>query len=158
MSGLSYITTCNLCGQQFTHNGLVGLLHGNLPAAVKVFDGLKRHIESDHKMEDARAQLAAQALLGLLRIQHFSSQDTGAMELRDFQRWQLAEMTRKNHCGDDKIVQQVSALSLPDEYTQTVINMVRLMRDIIEERGRFQPKAPGDVSPASKSAGPKLVV
>lgn len=158
MSGVILTTRCEICGQEFEHEQFKSMIESKPQAAFKVMEALARHISESkdkrHQEAEMRASLAANSLLGLLRMQHFTSQDTSAMQIRDVQRFQLMEMVRKNHCPDEKIVQQVTALGLPDEFVQRVITCVRLMRDIIEERGQFQPKLPVslDTNPASKSA------
>ena len=109
MSSLTYTTTCSLCGQQFAHNSFVSMIETSPALAIKVMDALRLHMAEKHQKEDAAAQIAAQAFLGLLRTQHYTSQDESAMKLRDYQRWQIFEMVKKSSVPDSKIVEQVSS-------------------------------------------------
>ena len=157
--GLTYTTRCNLCGQTFNHHSIVDLVGANPEQAGKVFNALREHIEKKHQKEDLAAQLAAQTLLGLLRTRHFTSQDQSANQIREFQRWQLAEMLRATHVPDEKIIEQSERLELPSEFRERVIACLKLMRDIIEERGPFTPPNPLDqTNPASRSAQPARLV
>lgn len=152
---LTLFTECKLCGQKFNHYQIADLIESNPGQAMAIYNKFAEHIQKKHPQEDMRAQIAAQSFLGLMRMFHYQSQDDSALQLRDYQRWQIFSMVQKCHVSDEKIAQQVAELALPAEHAAKVELCMRLMRDILEERPPFRPADPREAKTAGNG---KLVV
>jgi hypothetical protein len=157
---LTHITSCGICNLKFTTPGF-GDLIGTDSGRVKignVFQSLILHLQKKHPQEVKRADLAATMFGGLLRLMNFHTDDPVALQMREWNRHVIHEMTRGVTCPDNKIQEQVSALGL-DEYTALrVSTLMKQMRDVIEERGAFAPPDPTKASNGQPQGGPTLVL
>ena len=156
---LTFITTCAHCPQKFTTPGFADLLgtDSGRQKIGNVFQALILHLQKRHPQEAQKADMAAAMLGGLLRLMNFHSDDPGALQMREWNRHVIHEMTRARTCPDSKIEEQVAALGL-NEYTGLrVATLMKQMRDVIEERGAFTPPDPTSAS-NGKPQGPTLVL
>lgn len=141
---LTYLTSCADCPQKFTTPGFADLFATEAGQAkiAQVFRVLVTHLQDNHPKECQKADLSASMLAGLLRLVHFHTEDPAAIQMREWNRHVLHEMTRGAACPDEKIEQQVATLGL-DEFTALrVMTLMKQMRDVIEERGPFAPTDP----------------
>jgi hypothetical protein len=156
---LTFITTCAHCPQKFTTPGF-GDLIGTASGGVKignVFHALVRHLQKRHPEMAQKADLAAAMFGGLLRLMNFHTDDPVALQMREWNRHVIHEMTRSVTCPDNKIEEQVAALGLNEYTALRVVTLMKQMRDVIEERGAFAPPDPSKES-NGQPPGPTLVL
>ena len=156
---LTYITTCAHCPQKFTTPGfedLIGTESGRGKIG-NVFQSLILHLQKKHPQEAQRADISAVMLGGLLRLMNFHSNDPVALQMREWNRHVIHEMTRASTCPDNKIDEQVATLALNECTALRVSTLMKQMRDVIEERGAFAPPDPSNAS-NGQQAGPTLVI
>ncbi|MGD0652531.1 MAG: hypothetical protein ABSA97_15550 [Verrucomicrobiia bacterium] len=157
---LTFITTCAHCPQKFTTPGFGDLLptESGRVKIGNVFQALIGHLQKRHPQEAQKADLSAAMLGGLLRLMNFHSDDPVALQMREWNRHVIHEMTRAVVCPDNKIEEQVAALGLNEYTALRVTTLLKQMRDVIEERGAFAPPDPASASNGKPSAGPMLVL
>jgi hypothetical protein len=156
---LTFITTCAHCPQKFTTPGFGDLL-GTESGRVKignVFQALIGHLQKRHSQEAQKADLAAAMLAGLLRLMNFRTDDPIALQMREWNRHVIHEMTRAASCPDNKIEEQIAALGLNEYTALRVVTLMKQMRNVIEERGAFAPPDPA-IASNHKPPGPTLVL
>jgi hypothetical protein len=156
---LTFITSCAHCPQKFTTPGFGDLIstESGRVKITNVFQSLILHLHKKHPQEAQRADMVAANLGGLLRLMNFHTDDPVALQMREWNRHVIHEMTRARTCSDEKINEQIAALGL-DEYTALrVVTLMKQMRDVIEERGAFAPPDPASAS-NHKPPGPTLVL
>jgi hypothetical protein len=148
MSSLTYITTCAHCPQKFTTPGFGDLLgtDSGQQKIGNVFQALILHLQKRHPEAAQKADLAAAMLGGLLRLMNFHSDDPIALQMREWNRHVVHEMTRAVTCPDNKIEEQVATLGLNEYTALRVTTLMKQMRDVIEERGAFAPPDPSSAS------------
>lgn len=139
---LTYVTTCTLCNQRFNTPGFEDLVTTGMgqQQVGQIIQKLSEHIQHNHPKQFAESLIPGLQLAGLLRLKHFHTDDATANQMSEWMRHQIHEMTRTRTVSDEKIREQVYKAGLPEEPTCT---LVMEMRDILEERGKFQPKQPG---------------
>jgi len=157
---LTFITTCAHCPQKFTTPGFADLIGTDSGRAKigNVFQSLILHLQKRHPEVAQKADLAAAMFGGLLRLMNFHTDDPVALQMREWNRHVIHEMTRGVTCPDNKIQEQVSALGLDDYTALRVATLMKQMRDVIEERGQFAPPDPTGASNGQPQGGPTLVL
>lgn len=157
MSAITYRYVCRICAakgkvKEFTAPPLEGMLIDEKldPRALTVQKNLIAHIEKSHSDEFTMSALHGLMMSGFLRMCFFDVPDPKVADHREWMRGQLAAMTRRVHIPDEQICTRVHALNLPDEYFGRVVEAIKIMRDIEEERGAF--------AVALAAADPPLVI
>ena len=117
----------------------------------QIIQKLSKHIQHKHPKEFAESLIPGLQLSGLLRLKHFRTDDAVANQMSEWMRHQIHEMTRTRTVPDEKIREQVHKLGVPEFSEPRVCALIMEMRDILEERGKFQPKQPG--APATNDDG-----
>lgn len=157
---LTYITTCAHCPQKFTTPGfgdLLGTESGRLKIG-NVFQALIGHLQKRHPQEAQKADMAAAMLAGLLRLMNFRTDDPVALQMREWNRHVIHQMTRARTYPNNKIKKQIAALGLNKFTALRVVTLMKQMRDVIEERGSFAPPNPTSSSDGQPPQGPNLVL
>ena len=157
---LTYVNTCTLCNQRFNVPGFEDLVRTGMgqQQVGQIIQKLRDHIEHKHPRQFAESLIPAVQLSGLLRMKYFHTDDTTANQMWEWMRHQIHEMTRTRTVSNEKIREQVHKLGFLEGLEEPMVcTLIMEMRDILEERGKFQPKQPG-MPPATDDNGkPKLV-
>lgn len=152
---LTYLTTCTLCNQRFNIPGFEDLVKTGWGQQQigQIIQKLSEHIQQKHPKEFTESLIPGLQLSGLLRLKHFHTDDATANQMSEWMRHQIHEMTRTRTISDEKIREQVRKLALaeslhlklvtPETLDALVCTLIMEMRDILEERGKFQPEQPG---------------
>jgi hypothetical protein len=158
---LAGVTTCNICQKKFTGPSALLIGSGNPNARLMAYvQSLATHLLTDHADHQRALQLSCVEYLGMLQLLNFSSTDPAIREQTDFLRWRIHQQTAAHTVPDDKVKQKASETAaellqkildrrdkippeLFGEMVQATISaqvetLLTEMRDVIEERGRYQ--------------------
>lgn len=173
-------TICRLCGKEFPSNPLHSavLLNANPQAKIQqmqaLLSPLMKHLQQKHSPQLQWTTMLGGEYAGLLAMNFF--QCSAIEEQRDFTRWKVHQQTRRAVVNDERIIERlrqsyinamVKSYSTPppddqqqdaaDKFMETplaaaIVETMRAMRDVLEERGRYQmPQAPANMQPANGS-------
>lgn len=152
MSNLLYIAHCTLCQQRFKFPRIADHIHD--PHGAAIMREFNEHMAKKHQEEFIQIGIKTGVLQTALMLKQFRSQDESMRQLQEYLRYQVHDMTGTVTVTDEKLEKQVAALFEHDRPSTTaVIALVKLLRDILEEKGQFQPTPPESLSPASKTNG-----
>jgi len=73
--------------------------------------------------------------------QYFRSEDPIVTKAQDIARHRIRNQTNRFELADDKITERARSLGLPDEQEQAVIAWIKEVRDVMQERGAFNPES-----------------
>ncbi len=175
-------TICRLCGKQFPSNPLHSavLLNANPQAKIQqmqaLLSPLMKHLQQKHAHQLQWTTMLGGEYAGLLALNFFQCSEPAIEEQRDFTRWKVHQQTRRAVVNDERIVERLrqsyinamvkSHLTPPpddqqqdaaDKFMETplaaaVIETMQAMRDVLEERGRYQmPEPPSNQAQANGS-------
>ena len=151
---------CRHCQKVFygPDEGLGGALIVNEAAqrrAMRYVQSLTQHLQKHHPEHLKAAQIFGSEYAGMLALSNFETEDELVAEQRDFVRWKVHNATRRAVVTDDRIDDKVrEALSgfliqdperdrklnesMADGLGSKIVEVMRTMRDVLEERGRYQ--------------------
>lgn len=78
----------------------------------------------------------------LMMLSNYETGNPDILHQHDFARWRIHTSTRRATVSDEKIAEKVKALGLSEDDSARVAELLKEMRDVIEERGRYQTPAP----------------
>ena len=153
MSGLTYTTTCPLCPKTFHHgkveemliNGVLNSEGGNL------LQSFSKHLFEKHPQEWAQQIMVLPGLMStmlLLKAFAATSQDESIGAIVEWTRHTLHGFS-SFHTSDDKLQAQIVTLGLQPEDCRKVFDVVKIMRDCLEELPPFEPRKPGVYQPTA---------
>jgi hypothetical protein len=150
---ISTPTKCRLCGKTFSHDLLAtaAVLGSNPQIKAQQIQALVapfiKHIEKDHPQHIQMVAVTSAEIQGYLMMSIFDMDDQIAEKLnRDFVRWKIRQWMTPPHARvtDERIKERLNAVpweSISPSEELILFNIIREMRDAIEERGRY--KMPG---------------
>jgi len=141
---LKYITTCRLCGKQFTSSPFkVAVIGQNVPPEVIRFvEALQKHLLT-HREAIASLQLAIQQYAGYMVTRQFDIQDPQLSRVQEGVRHHLHKMTRKETITDEQITENLLMTPIDDpDLRAGVESLLRDFRDKLQEEGRHAPPKP----------------
>lgn len=129
-------TTCAHCPARFfTPIHTVG--EPEQARYVKLLSMLGDHLNRKHK--DKAAESISQQMnasldySGIIVLSHFNSNDEGLIQFREAARNRLHSFTRKVHVSDSTIEEKVAILALPADKQSAVVELLKQMRNVLEE-------------------------
>lgn len=172
MSNLVHTATCRLCKQVFKGpeeelGGAMLLNEKPNTRVVKYIRKLVTHIGQKHPEALAVYQQQSGEYLGLLCLMVYETSDEAVAAERDYLRWALHKATRRVVVTDERTDQKAKELidgcfhdGLFGGGTDTLIiqgrvaELLREMRDVFEERGRYKDRKPPETAPAAETPEP----
>jgi hypothetical protein len=76
-------------------------------------------------------------------LAEFVTDDPALITMQDGARWMLHQATRKFHCTDEMIRDRLQRLALSPKGQAAVFELVAELRDVLEERGLYEPGKEG---------------
>lgn len=129
--------------------------------AMRYVQTLTQHLQKHHPDALKAAQIFGSEYAGMLALSNFETEDALVAEQRDFVRWKVHNATRRAMVTDERIVEKVSQIldgflvgdpdrekklneSMADGLGAKIVETMTQMRDVLEERGRYniQPPTP----------------
>ena len=129
--------------------------------AMRYVQSLTQHLQKHHPDALKAAQIFGSEYAGMLALSNFETEDALVAEQRDFVRWKVHNATRRAMVTDERIVEKVSQIldgflvgdpdrekklneSMADGLGAKIVETMTQMRDVLEERGRYniQPPTP----------------
>lgn len=152
-SAIGRITTCTLCGQRFTAPAAVLIGETADRMTTRFVIALAQHFEQYHPGEYVRDAIAGQEYIGLLVLRHFLTNDPSLNRISELTRHRIHDRTTARRISDEMIRAKVAALALPitENDTARLTDLIRDMRDILQEAGAF---APGGVPVSQPTSRP----
>lgn len=134
--------------------GAVLLNESEQKRAMRYVQSLTQHLQKQHPQALQAAQIFGSEYAGMLALSNFETEDALVAEQRDFVRWKVHNATRRAVVTDDRIVEKVSAIldgflvgdpnrekklneSMADGLGAKIVEVMTQMRDVLEERGRY---------------------
>lgn len=150
MAELTDLTTCVLCGQQFTGPRIA--IVGQATARLETYlSGLGAHINDKHPQAAQTMNLLGAQFMGLLFLMNFKTTDAELAEKRDQLRWTIHQQTLKARYSDENLKEQCRDVarrlamqysgmeeSVP-VYEELLIDAFTGIRDALEEPGKYAP-------------------
>jgi len=99
-----------------------------------------KHLAKKHADALQSIQLLTAQYLMFAGAQYFRSQDPIVTEAQNIARHRIRNQTNRFELPDAKIEERARALGLPDEQERAVMAWVQEVRDVIQERGAFNPE------------------
>jgi hypothetical protein len=160
VSGLTYITTCPFCPKKFEHSQFETLFDpttGFKPEAHKVMESFSRHMfekHAEHWASEVIIKPSIMSTMCLLKLFGGTTQDASIFKIVEWFRYDLHKFTAASTLPDEKLEFQVKTVAeatngcpVDDEplaITSTAaLNLLKTLRDILEERPPFTPPRPG---------------
>ncbi len=141
-----HVTTCKHCDDRF--GSVAAPIIGQPPSAkyMVFMQGLMKHLADKHP-QVANDMLHGQGLFGtMLCLDQFNTDDDGLVEQRDQTRHWVHNRTRRVRISDATIEEKVLLLALDAEKQSAVIQLIKTMRDVLEEVGMY-PQNSGNGQP-----------
>lgn len=131
-------TTCRVCGEQFTTPS-VAIIGQTADQRIGEFGGrLAQHILTKHKEIAVYAATMQQQFDGMLCLMNFNIAEPELTDQLDQIRFQINRLTRRAVVSDETIMQRVAELGLLNPADESkVYQLLKDMRDVLEERGRY---------------------
>jgi len=140
---LEYITRCKVpgCSKQFVSSALdIPIIGQPNERVVKFVTALMDHLQKKHPEIMTRVAGAIQEYMGLLVISMFQVEDPKLLEMREFIRASIAQVSRRFQISDADIRDRVARLELDADEEEGLNMLLRDMRDFLTERGNYAPK------------------
>lgn len=143
-------STCRICGEAFTTPSLLIVGQTDEERLGEFGGRLAQHILTSHKDVALYAATMHQQFDGMICLMNFNIAEDKLVEQLDMIRFQIHRLTRRAVVTDDTLMQKTAELGLlnPDD-EQRVFDLMKTMRDVLEERGRYPHLTP---SPAPGAA------
>jgi hypothetical protein len=141
--GLVLPIVCGICTQKFTAPAVADLIStdAGMERLNTILETLHEHVKENHKQEFVATALRATQLQRLLVLMYFTTEDRGAVQLRDYMRYQLWLSLQKHRPGTDaELAGIVDQMGLTQRDKPKVLDVLKQCRDIWCEQGKFQPQ------------------
>jgi hypothetical protein len=140
---LKHKTVCRVpgCGQEFLKSPLdIPIVGQPNRQVVEFVTALAAHVQKKHP--DLMNQLAASAQewMGYLTVALFNIEDPSLLRMREHVRARMQLYTRKTTISDAEIQDRVARIGLDSEQEEGVNLLLRDMRDILTESGKYSPQ------------------
>ena len=169
--GLTLPITCGICSQKFTAPAVADLIQTDAgkERLGTILEKLVEHIKTEHKQAYHVAMIESAQLVRLLCLMTFQTEDTGAIQLRDYMRYSFWQKFQKNASATDDELTAIATqmgnhlktdAKVPAQYLPAIKtafhSVLKQCRDIWCELGPHQPQPL--IAPAPVENGqPQLV-
>jgi hypothetical protein len=139
---LEYLTKCRIpgCGKSFVSDPFdIAIVGQPGDRIVKFVTALMDHATKKHPDQMVQISGAIQQYMGFMVCAMFEIQDPKLLEMQESIRLALRQFTRKLTITDDEIADRVARLELDPEEEEGVGILLRDMRDLLTESGRYAP-------------------
>lgn len=143
MPGLVLPIKCGICMQPFTAPAVADLVTSDAgkERLGSILETLVQHVKDNHKQAYQAAMIRSSQLARLLCLMQFQTEDQGAIQLRDFMRYQLWLSLQKNRPGtDEELGKIVEQMGLTQRDRPKFLDILKQCRDIWCEMGPHQPQ------------------
>jgi|SRR5208283_6514 len=140
---LEYITKCRVpgCTKEFVSTPLDIPIIGQPNArVVKFIMALGEHVEKKHPQMMQNITGAIQEYTGFLVVSLFEVNDPKLLEMRENIRATIAKVSRRFQISDADIQDRVARIELDSEDEEGLNVLLRDMRDLLTEQGRYAPQ------------------
>jgi hypothetical protein len=147
---LEYITKCRVpgCNKEFVSTPVDIPIIGQPNArTVKFVTALMEHVQKKHPQMMQNIAGAIQDYTGFLVVSLFEVNDPKLLEMREHIRAIIAKVSRRFQISDADIQDRVARMELDSEDEEGLNVLLRDMRDLLTEQGRY---APQNGQPAQK--------
>ena len=147
---LEYITKCRVpgCNKTFVSNPFDIPIIGQPNARIVEFvRALMEHLQKKHPQMMQNIAGAIQEYTGFLVVSLFEVNDPKLLEMREHIRATIAHVSRRFQISDADIQDRVARMELDSEDEEGLNVLLRDMRDLLTEQGRY---APQNGQPAQK--------
>ena len=140
---LDYTTRCRVpgCTKTFVSSALDIPIIGQPNAqTVKFVTALIDHVQKKHPQVMMQVSGAIQEYMGFLVTSLFEIEDPRLAEMREQIRAGIAEVSRRNVISDADIADRVARLELDPDDEEPLNELLKDMRDVLCEQGRYAPQ------------------
>lgn len=143
MTSSEYITRCRVpgCGKQFLSDPFAPPIIGQPNKRVEQFTAaLISHLDKKHPQVMMMGAAALQEYMRLLVFSQFQCEDPNLIATLEPIRASVAKFTRRVILTDKEIAAKVATLELESEDEEGIGALLRDMRDLLQEQGRYAPQ------------------
>lgn len=138
---------CKLClAEDPKHAGFTAQKFEMMPdiVVVGIIEKLQKHLRIKHPEAFDGSLAAGLDLARFLHLCAFDFEEPFAIASRDKLRYDLAKLTRAYKLSDEKIEEKVFALDPACEWRESVIALIKSLRDQLEETGKYSQDEPAE--------------
>ena len=140
---VKYKTVCRVpgCGQDFVSSPLDIPIIGQPNARVVHFvTKLMEHVQQKHPAIMQQISGALQEYTGFLVLTMFQWQDPQLQKMHESVRASIHKVSTRFTISDDEIQDRIARLGLEPEQEEGLNTLLRDMRDLLTEQGRYAPQ------------------
>ena len=140
---LDYTTRCRVpgCTKTFVSSALDIPIIGQPNAqVVKFVTALMDHVDKKHPQAMVQISGAIQEYMGFLVVSMFECEDPKLLEMREHVRATIAKFSRRFIISDADIKDRVARLELDPDDEEPLAELLKDMRDVLCEQGRYAPQ------------------
>ena len=137
-----YLTKCRVpnCGKEFASDPFdVPIVGAPQERIVKFVTALMGHVQKKHPEQMEQISGAIQQYMGYMIVAVFEVADPKLLEMQEAIRHALHKFTQRVVITDEQIAARVRSLGLPPEVEEGIDTLIRDMRDLLTESGRYAP-------------------
>lgn len=139
---LKYRTLCRICGQPFVAAPLDITIIGEADERLRKFvKRLTEHLKTRHPDAMALIDANVEDIKGVMVSGMFSTQDPLIAVCAERARYTLHTVTRKTQITDETIFDRLKNNGINQDAIDTVLPVMRDMRDELTEQGQYAPQS-----------------